>query len=189
VYVRLVGWSIRSYLPIYGINWLTSIFSFLDNIGSAGRGRRRCSEGAMLTMRLIGVRDYNVFEDGQRIGRIRLASERPAAGSGKCKSTSRPAVRQRHDTRRRQAGLQGGMAGVQREARAGKIGGGLSRREHPQRTMTWSKQFFDPIILPDGRKLTTLRDAATLHHRVAEGGARRCPLANRDGSAAAGRRA
>jgi hypothetical protein len=35
VYVRLVGWSIRSYLPIYGINWLTSIFSFLDNIADA----------------------------------------------------------------------------------------------------------------------------------------------------------
>jgi hypothetical protein len=30
----------------------------------------------MLTMRLIGVRDYNVFEDGQQIGRIRFASER-----------------------------------------------------------------------------------------------------------------
>ena len=31
-----------------------------------------------LTMRLIGVRDYSVFEDGQRIGRIRFASERSA---------------------------------------------------------------------------------------------------------------
>ena len=30
----------------------------------------------MLTMRLIGVRDYSVFEDGQEIGRIRFASER-----------------------------------------------------------------------------------------------------------------
>jgi hypothetical protein len=30
----------------------------------------------MLTLRLIGVRDYNVFEDGQQIGRIRFASER-----------------------------------------------------------------------------------------------------------------
>jgi hypothetical protein len=30
----------------------------------------------MLTMRMIGVRDYNVFEDGQHIGRIRFASER-----------------------------------------------------------------------------------------------------------------
>lgn len=27
----------------------------------------------MLTMRMIGVRDYNVFEDGQHIGRIRFA--------------------------------------------------------------------------------------------------------------------
>ncbi|MGV7219228.1 hypothetical protein [Bradyrhizobium sp. UFLA05-112] len=27
--------------------------------------------------------------------------------------------------------------------------------------MTWSARFFDPIILPDGRKLVTLRDAAT----------------------------
>ncbi|WP_049823926.1 hypothetical protein [Bradyrhizobium sp. WSM2254] len=25
----------------------------------------------------------------------------------------------------------------------------------------WSRRFFDPIILPDGRKLVTLRDAAT----------------------------
>jgi hypothetical protein len=25
----------------------------------------------------------------------------------------------------------------------------------------WSRRFFDPIILPDGRKLLTLRDAAT----------------------------
>ena len=30
----------------------------------------------MLTMRMIGVRDYSVLEDGQRIGRIRFASER-----------------------------------------------------------------------------------------------------------------
>ena len=30
----------------------------------------------MLTMRMIGVRDYRVLEDGQRIGRIRFASER-----------------------------------------------------------------------------------------------------------------
>ena len=30
----------------------------------------------MLTLRLIGVRDYSVFEDGQRIGRIRFASQR-----------------------------------------------------------------------------------------------------------------
>jgi hypothetical protein len=27
----------------------------------------------MLTLRMIGVNDYNVFEDGQRIGRIRFA--------------------------------------------------------------------------------------------------------------------
>ena len=26
-----------------------------------------------LTMRMIGVRDYSVFEDGQHIGRIRFA--------------------------------------------------------------------------------------------------------------------
>ena len=26
--------------------------------------------------------------------------------------------------------------------------------------MGWSARFFDPIILPDGRKLLTLRDAA-----------------------------
>jgi hypothetical protein len=30
----------------------------------------------MLTMRMTGVRDYSVSEDGQRIGRIRFASER-----------------------------------------------------------------------------------------------------------------
>jgi hypothetical protein len=30
----------------------------------------------MLTMRMIGVRDYNVFDDGQHIGRIHFASER-----------------------------------------------------------------------------------------------------------------
>ena len=27
--------------------------------------------------------------------------------------------------------------------------------------MPWSARFFDPVILPDGRKLQTLRDAAT----------------------------
>jgi hypothetical protein len=27
--------------------------------------------------------------------------------------------------------------------------------------MPWSTPFFDPIILPDGRKLVTLKDAAT----------------------------
>jgi hypothetical protein len=30
----------------------------------------------MLTLRLIGVRDYSIHEDGQAIGRIRYASER-----------------------------------------------------------------------------------------------------------------
>ena len=30
----------------------------------------------MLKLRRIGIRDYSVLEDGQRIGRIRLASER-----------------------------------------------------------------------------------------------------------------
>jgi hypothetical protein len=30
----------------------------------------------MLTMRMIGVNDYNVLDDGQHIGRIRFASER-----------------------------------------------------------------------------------------------------------------
>ena len=29
-----------------------------------------------LTMRMTGVRDYSVFDDGQDIGRIRFASER-----------------------------------------------------------------------------------------------------------------
>jgi hypothetical protein len=32
--------------------------------------------------------------------------------------------------------------------------------------MVWFKRFVDPIILPDGRTLLTLRDAAD--HRVAE---------------------
>jgi hypothetical protein len=30
----------------------------------------------MLKLRSIGIRDYSVLEDGQRIGRIRLADER-----------------------------------------------------------------------------------------------------------------
>jgi hypothetical protein len=30
-----------------------------------------------------------------------------------------------------------------------------------QGRITWSARFFDSIILPDGRKLITLRDAAT----------------------------
>ena len=29
----------------------------------------------MLKLRLIGIRDYSVLEDGQRIGRIRFATE------------------------------------------------------------------------------------------------------------------
>ena len=33
----------------------------------------------LLTMRLIGVWDYNVFEDGQHIGRIRFAHARRLA--------------------------------------------------------------------------------------------------------------
>jgi hypothetical protein len=28
------------------------------------------------------------------------------------------------------------------------------------RTLSWDQRFFDPIILPDGKKLITLRDAA-----------------------------
>lgn len=32
-----------------------------------------------LTLRMIGIRDYSVLEDGQRIGRIRYASERTPA--------------------------------------------------------------------------------------------------------------
>ena len=32
--------------------------------------------------------------------------------------------------------------------------------------MPWSARFFDPIILPDGRKLATLRDAASYITRL-----------------------
>ena len=42
----------------------------------------------MLKLRLIGIRDYSVLEDGQRIGRIRLATEHmPASGCGASPST------------------------------------------------------------------------------------------------------
>ena len=40
-----------------------------------GEMRPRCA-ATMLLLGLIGVRDYNVHDDGQRIGRIRFASER-----------------------------------------------------------------------------------------------------------------
>lgn len=52
----------------------------------------------MLTMRLIGVRDYGVFDDGQHIGRIRYASERnPGVWIWHVQSShSWPTVRQRH---------------------------------------------------------------------------------------------
>ena len=37
----------------------------------------------MLKLRRIGIDDYSVYEDKQRIGRIRLTTERtPAFGSG-----------------------------------------------------------------------------------------------------------
>jgi hypothetical protein len=41
----------------------------------------------MLTMRLIGVGDYSVFDDGQLIGRIRFASARARLKS--CRSARR----------------------------------------------------------------------------------------------------
>jgi hypothetical protein len=44
--------------------------------------------------------------------------------------------------------------------------------------MPWSKRFYDPIILPDGRKLLTLRDAATYITELPK--ARCCRMANRD---------
>jgi hypothetical protein len=34
----------------------------------------------------------------------------------------------------------------------------------------WSTPFDDPIVLPNGRKLITLKDAATLRHWLAEKG-------------------
>jgi hypothetical protein len=55
--------------------------------------------------------------------------------------------------------------------------------------MPWSARFVDPIILPDGRKLLTLRDAATYITAPPKADARCRRMANRDGDAVAGRRA
>lgn len=60
--------------------------------------------------------------------------------------------------------------------------------EDGHRLMPWSARFADPIILPGGRKLLTLRDAAT-YHGVAEGRARCRRMADRNGDAVAGGRA
>ena len=50
-------------------------------------GEMRAPTG--LTLRLTGVCDYNVFEDGQRIGRIRFARDRnPGVWLWKSKSIS-----------------------------------------------------------------------------------------------------
>ena len=90
----------------------------------------------MLTLRMIGVRDYSVLEDGQHIGRIRFASERTPGVWLWHVQVHIPGPWQRQQPRRRQAALQGGVAGVQGEARAGGTGGGLSRDEPAQRAMT-----------------------------------------------------
>ena len=54
----------------------------------------------------------------------------------------------------------------------------------PKRMPDWSRPFDDPIPLPRGRQLITLRDAAEYITRVAQGRARRPGMAGRDGSAA-----
>ena len=54
--------------------------------------------------------------------------------------------------------------------------------------MAWFKRFSDPIVLPDGRELLTLRDAAE-YITLTESRARCRRLASRDGNAVAGRRA
>jgi hypothetical protein len=51
----------------------------------------------------------------------------------------------------------------------------------PVRLMAWIKRFVDPIILPDGRELLTLRDAAEYITRTAEGRALCCLSPERDG--------
>jgi hypothetical protein len=52
----------------------------------------------------------------------------------------------------------------------------LPPREAESR-MTWSAQFDDPIDLPDGRKLITLRDAATYITELPEAERRECQIA------------
>jgi len=44
----------------------------------------------------------------------------------------------------------------------------------------WQRKFEDPIPLPDGRKLITLRGSRRLHHQPAEEGIRPAGMANGD---------
>ena len=84
----------------------------------------------MVTMRLIGVRDYSIREDGQPIGRIRSrTSARQASGSGTSRSTSPARRSAAPPASTTQSAIQVGMAGVQGEARPGKAGEGLCRDE------------------------------------------------------------
>src|SRR4051812_25271168 len=64
----------------------------------------------ILTLRLIDPNDYTVHEDGQLIGRIRLARDRPPPDvvMERDGDDPRPAVRRRSDYRRRQGAVQNG---------------------------------------------------------------------------------
>jgi hypothetical protein len=45
--------------------------------------------------------------------------------------------------------------------------------------MSWSRRFDEPIILPDGKKLLTLKDAIAKGRTRNETGSSRCPLCHR----------
>ena len=97
-------------------------------------------------MRLIGVRDYSVFEDGQHIGRIRFASERTPGvwlWHVQVQIPGPPFGSTANLDDAKQSFKAAWLAFKQRHW-AGSTRGGLSRGEQAQRTMTVPRGFIEP---------------------------------------------
>ena len=92
----------------------------------------------MLKLRLIGIDDYNVLEDKQRIGRIRFADERMPhlvvehRGSPDRWLADGPG----RGSRYREGRLQGGMGSAESQDNAGSAGGRVSGHERSGRQLT-----------------------------------------------------
>ena len=88
----------------------------------------------MLKLRLIGIRDYSVLEDGQRIGRIRFAGERQPGGLAlECRRSSDrpPADWLIEGPRHRQGRLQDGLGRAEGPDHARGSRGSLPGHECP----------------------------------------------------------
>ena len=93
----------------------------------------------MLKLRSIGLSDYAVLESGQRIGRIRLATERMPCvwlWNVTIQLGGELPMGSSQDLKHGQGGVQGGLESPEGQDHAGAARGSLQGHEHSGRRLT-----------------------------------------------------